>query len=307
MNDRANAGVAERLRRVPRVCLQMRVIVGFPGEPSHDECQTIEVGAGGALLVVPRRVEVGQSLLLINPDSWKQISCRVRNVKQIGSGANQVGVEFATESNNFWGLEHEENSQRLNTKRRRLFSWPTFLLAGLMGLIFLFIARSHRSNPASAPAVRSVFQDAAPEEARLIPGMEDYRLATLGDFDPDAAAWLGNYGQPVSGEIPGAFSAFGKSRAYVFVAKDATWRIVILADGQLRCDAPYRRVAIVARIPKQAIQKIVWADPPPADSEGDGLLIVRIAKDPGSAVVLFLRRGEVVSGTPVGYWQIPLR
>jgi hypothetical protein len=139
-----------------------------------------------------------------------------------------------------------------------------------MGLILLFIARSHGSNPGSAPAVRSVFEDAAPEEARLIPGIEDYRLATLGDFDPDAAARLGNYGQPVSGEIPGAFSAFGKSRAYVFVAEDATWRIVILADGKLRCDAQYRRVAIVARIPKQAIQKIVWADPPPQTPRATG-------------------------------------
>jgi hypothetical protein len=83
-------------------------------------------------------------------------------------------------------------------------------------------------------------------------------------------------------------------------------RVVILADGKLRCDAQYRRVAIVARVPKQSIQKIIWADPPPAGSEGDGLLVVRTANDLGSAVVLFLRGDEVVSGTPTGYWQVPL-
>ena len=306
MGDGANAKGGDGPRRVSRVSLQMRVLVGFPGQPTHYECQTIEAGSGGALLVVPRRVEVGQSLLLINPESWKQISCRVRHVQQIEAGVSHVGVEFTTESNNFWGLDPEENSETRTPKRWRVFSWSTLMLAGLLGLIFLFVARSHRPNRGPGPSVRSIPQDVAPEEARLIPGIEDDRLATVGDFDPDIASWLANSGRQVSGDIRGAFSAFGQSRAYAFVAKDGTWRIVILADGQLRCDAPYRRVAIVARIPKQAIQKIVWADPPPADSDGDGLLIVRSAKDPGSAVVLFLRRGEVVSGTPVGYWQIPL-
>jgi hypothetical protein len=110
----------------------------------------------------------------------------------------------------------------------------------------------------------------------------------------------------VSGDIQGAFSAFGQSQAYVLVGKGANWRILILADGQLRCDAQYRNVAIVARVPKEAIQRIVWADPPPADTDGDGLLVVRTANDLGSAVVLFLRGDEVVSGTPTGYLQIPL-
>src|SRR6266851_5477269 len=67
-----------------------------------------------------------------------------------------------------------------------------------------------------------------------------------------------------------------------------------------------RRAAVVARVPKQAIQKIIWAKPPPAGPEGDGLVVVRTADDPGSAVVLFLRGHEVVSGTPTGFWQIPL-
>ena len=82
--------------------------------------------------------------------------------------------------------------------------------------------------------------------------------------------------------------------------------IVILADGQLRCDAKYRSVAIVARVPKGAIQNVIWANPPPADSEGDGLLVVRNASELRSGVVLLLRGDEVVTGTPTSYQHIPL-
>jgi hypothetical protein len=338
--------------------LEMPVFVSLPGEPSYDECKTLQIGALGALLELSRNVDLGQELLLTNPKSLNQIICRVRNVKPKGRGVNHVGVEFATESNKFWGIafpsgdrdpadckllqrpesaadpsfrpfpgpsssgmakaaemtgseaaelpiDHEE-IVKLMPRRWGVLTWPTFVLAGLTGLIFLFIARHYKSSTGSASAKRSIFQDVAPNVARLIPGIETYRLARPADFDPDAVAWLTNSGQQAGGEIQGAFSAFGQSRAYVLAGKDGTRRIVILANGQLRCDAQYRRVAIVARVPKQAIQKIIWAKPPPAGSEGDGLLVVRTANDPGSSVVLFLQGHEVVSGTPSGYWQIPL-
>ena len=308
-------------RRAPRLRLEMPVLVSFPGESSYDEFKTVEVAILGALLAGSRTVAVGQELLLTNPKSWEQITCHVRSIRPKGPGVNHVGVEFATEWNDFWDstppseecnpterklLKKREDNYQRTLKRWRGLTWPTFVLAGLVGLISLFVARSYRSNAGSAPAIRSVFRDVSAEEARLIPGIENYRLATPGDFDPDAVSWLTNSGQQTSGEILGAFSVFGQSRAYVLVGKDAMWRIVIFADGQLRCDAQYQHVAIVARVPKQATQKIIWANPPPAGSEGDGLLIVRTAKDLGSAVVLFLQGDQIVSGTPVGYWEIPL-
>ena len=305
-------------RRVPRLRLEIPILVSFPGESSYDECETVEVGALGALLASSGTMKVGQELFLTNPNSWEQITCHVRHVTPRGAGVSHVGVEFASESNEFWDAAvrssgaaafpavHEEIA-KLTPKRWRALSRPTIVLAGMTGLIFLFlfVARSDKSKSRSAPATRAIFQDVALEQARLIPGIENYRLATPADFDPDAVFWVKNSGQKVSGEIPGAFSAFGQSQAYVLVGKDAKWRIVILANGKLRCDAQYRSVAVVARVPKHAIEKIIWADRPPVGSEGDGLLVVRTANDPGSAIVLFLREDEVVSATPAGYWQIP--
>ena len=356
MTSSVDADTAQRAsRRARRLPLEMPVFVSSPGEPSYDEGKTLRISALGALLELSRNVDLGQELLLTNPKSLKQISCRVRNIKPKGQGVNHVGVEFATESNKFWGiafpsgdcdpadrrllqrsesaadpsfpplpgqfvsgmpkaipvmgseatelpLDHEELA-KFFPKPRRLLGWPMFALAGF---IFLFVARYYKKSTGSVSAKRSLYQEIAPDVARLIPGIETYRLATPADFDPDAVAWLTNSGRQASGEIQGAFSAFGQSRAYVLVGKDGARRIVILANGQLRCDAQYRRVAVVARVPKQAIQKIIWAKPPPAGPEGDGLVVVRTANDPGSSVVLFLRGHEVVSGTPTGFWQIPL-
>jgi hypothetical protein len=304
-------------RRLSRLQLEMPILVSFPGESSYDNCETIEVSALGALLASSGTMKVGQELFLTNPNSWVQISCHVRHVTPKGAGMSHVGVEFATESNEFWDAVvrsseaaafpavHKEIAT-LTAKRWRVLSWQTIVFTCLMGLILLFIARSHWPSTGAAPAVRSVFQGLAADEGRLIPGIENYRLATPADFDPPAVFWVAKSGQKVGGEIRGAFSAFGQSQAYVLIGKDAKWRIVILTNGRLRCDAEYRTVAVVARVPKQAIEKIIWADPPPAGYEGDGLLVVRTANDPGSAFVLFLRGDEVVSGTPAGYWQIPL-
>ena len=356
VSSSVNADTAQRAsRRAPRMPFEMPVFVSSPGEPSYDEGKTLRIGPLGALLELSRNVDLGQELLLTNPKSLHQISCRVRNIKPKGQGVNHVGVEFATESDKFWGVAFpsgdcdpadrrllprpesaadpsfqpppgasssgmpktiaamgskaaelpldQEDIAKFIPRRRRLLGWPMFALAGL---IFLFVARYYKASTGSASAKKSILQDVPPEVARLIPGIETYRLATPADFDPDAVAWLTNAGRQASGEIQGAFSAFGQSRAYVLVGKDGARRIVILANGQLRCDAQYRRVAVVARVPKQAIQKIIWAKPPPAGPDGDGLVVVRTADDPGSAVVLFLRGHEVVSGTPTGFWQIPL-
>lgn len=179
------------------------------------------------------------------------------------------------------------------------------MVAGLLGLILPAVGVTHKWNTAPAPEVSSIYKDVAAEEARLIPGIEKYRLATRGDFDSDTVSWLNGSGQKVTGQVSGAFSAYGQSRVYILVGDDKLWRIVILANGKLRCDAQYRGVAIVARVPKDAVQKINWADPPPSDSEGDGLLVVRAANDFGTSVVLFLRGDQVVSGTPSDYRQIP--
>ena len=105
-------------------------------------------------------------------------------------------------------------------------------------------------------------------------------------------------------DIPGAYSAAGSSHAYVLIGRDSTWRVLIVANGQVRCDARYRTLSVVARIPKNLIQKIAWSEQPQAESEGDGLLVVRAANSPASGLVLFLNGDQVETGTPFSYYEV---
>jgi PilZ domain-containing protein len=192
-------------------------------------------------------------------------------------------------------------------KRWRSLSIPGFALAGLLtlGLLSMGLLSIAISRRRQAPAVHWIpaAQKVAPEDASVIPDSDSYRLATAEDFAPESSSWLAA-GQQAGGDIPGSYSATGWSHAYVLIGKDAVWRVLIVANGQLLCDAQYRNLAIVARVPRNLIAGIDWSNPPPAESEGDGLLIVRNANDPASSVVLFLRGDQVVTGAPFNYYQV---
>jgi hypothetical protein len=139
----------------------------------------------------------------------------------------------------------------------------------------------------------------------LISDSDNFRLATTADFDPDAISWLHGSSPEASGEIPGAYSGADKSDAYVLIGKNGMRRVLIMANGQVRCDAQYRTIALAVRVPRISMEKIDWSRPP-GESDGDGLLIVPTADQLGSSVVLFLNGQQVVSGTPIDYRQVLL-
>ncbi|MFZ0819521.1 MAG: hypothetical protein WAM91_05590 [Candidatus Acidiferrales bacterium] len=179
------------------------------------------------------------------------------------------------------------------------------LLAVSAAFFTLWTVEARRSSVAGL-AVSERFSPVGvlPEDARLIPGINRSRIATADDFDSDAVTWLRGLGRQISGKIPGVFFGSFESNAYVLVGKANERRVVILAGGELRYNAEYPVVAIAARVPKELIQKISWADPSPPESDGDGLLIVRAADAPASSVVLFLRGTQVVSANPSDYRQV---
>jgi hypothetical protein len=96
----------------------------------------------------------------------------------------------------------------------------------------------------------------------------------------------------------------GESRAYVLVGKDKAWRVVIVADGRLRYDASYLKLALVARVRKEFVRRITWAEFPAPEGDGDGLLIVRDGATSSSGVVLFLRGDGIASAAPRDYRQV---
>jgi hypothetical protein len=184
------------------------------------------------------------------------------------------------------------------------------VLACSAALLVVWTAMPHEFTAPVAPAAAATkvaVPTGLPIEIAGIPDIGGFRPARTGDFDPEGVSWLQRWRLPASGQISGDYTASGKSWAYILLGKDQTWRVLILADRQLRCDVRYQAIAIAARVPKEFTQSIQWDEPVPPESDGDGLLIVRSAKDPGSGVVLFLQGTDVVSGSrPADYRQIHL-
>jgi len=155
------------------------------------------------------------------------------------------------------------------------------------------------ASAGDAPGVSS-------EITRIMPRASGVRLAAKEDFDPEAVSWLENSGQEVSSQIRGDFTGSGESRGYLWVGNNKSWNVVLLANNQTRCDVSLPTVAIAARVSKESLNRIQWDGPAPPEPSGDGLLIVRSAKDPASSVLLSLRGTEVVGSHPADYRQVPL-
>lgn len=178
------------------------------------------------------------------------------------------------------------------------------MMVGLITSVLLFMAWMTLRSPNDGTGANGNVAGVEPEDASRIPRIDRTRLATVGDFEPDAVSWLHDSGQKVIGKIPGFYSGSKKSNAYILVGEANERRVVILAGGQLQYNAEYPRIAIAACVPMESVRKIKWADAVPPESDGDGLLLVRSADAPASGVVLFLRGSQVVSGSPVDYREI---
>lgn len=143
--------------------------------------------------------------------------------------------------------------------------------------------------------------------SRVMPQAPGFRLATKEDFEPEAVSWLQSGRQEVSGGVRGNSAGSGGSwAAYLWVDEHKSWQVVLVAGAQTRCDLSFPSVAIAARVSKDVIKGIQWDGSGPSEPSGDGLLIVRSAKDQSSGVVLFLQGGDIVRSYPVDYRQIPL-
>jgi hypothetical protein len=304
---------------------------------SYGEVKILAVSVAGATLALAGALEIGQELLLINPATGKQALCRVRSVDPKEDGRNHVGVDFAAAT-----ATSTPNARFPNV--RLVAALAIFVAAGVLFAAtlhrFAVPPSSARNAPgsgantypldqrdlensgvpldrdsayppgfayAASPAGASRPFPLLPEVLRLIPNIAEFRIATAPDFDPQAASWLSRWRLSADGVIPGNFAGSGQSQAYILLGKDNSWRVIIMADVQLLCDVRYQTIAIAARLPREFVPSIQWEGPAPPQSDRDGLLIVRSAQDPSSAVVLFLQGGEVVSGNrPADYRRVPL-
>jgi hypothetical protein len=101
---------AER-RRSPRRILDVALIVrGQTAEqqPFQEETFTISVSAHGALVLLATKVTLGQTIILMKPESRQEQEGRVSRLGSLYGGLAQVAVEFSQPAPEFW---HDSRSQ----------------------------------------------------------------------------------------------------------------------------------------------------------------------------------------------------
>src|ERR1700722_17118531 len=96
-------------RRNERDVLRLPFVVRQQSEgnedPSVEKSQTLVVNAQGALIVLTMRVRLAQRLVLQNPTSGKEQSCRVVHVGERQSNTSEIGVEFLEPAPHFWNID----------------------------------------------------------------------------------------------------------------------------------------------------------------------------------------------------------
>jgi len=101
----SNLAPMSNRRRSQRVLLRIPIAVIAPGPDKNmvrEQTHTLVVNAHGALIQLELKVREGQVLILQNPETSEEQSCRVIHVHQIGEGKTEVGIEFLRAAPNFW-------------------------------------------------------------------------------------------------------------------------------------------------------------------------------------------------------------
>ena len=98
---------ASNRRRSERVMLQIRVKVlaeAADRAQVQEDTHTLVVNAHGGLMKLRAELLVGQPIVLVNPQSGMEQSCRVVRIDQAGGDYFAVAFEFDSPSPKFWPI-----------------------------------------------------------------------------------------------------------------------------------------------------------------------------------------------------------
>jgi hypothetical protein len=196
----------------------------------------------------------------------------------------------------------------------RPWNWFRTAYVGLSVLLLSLLVLNRAREAPIAPATP------APDpvgisrvEAAQISDVQQWHVAQSPDFEPAALSWLQQKGARLAGHIPVSFrNSPASGVAYILKknngADPRSARLVMLVDGQMRFDLALPQLAIVARVPVEAIESIQWAGRAPVgQADSDGILVVRSLEGPETATVFFFSGLRLLSGKPKDYQSLPVR
>lgn len=184
---------------------------------------------------------------------------------------------------------------------------PLLLAGGAALLIAVLIGwnmlRVKEEEPTGPP------EGVAAADVALIPDLNHWALVEDKDLDVSTLGWARQQGAAATPHITADFAGAGSAAdsAYVLKRRGGMMRVVILSGGKSRYDTNFTPLALVARVPKGALDGIAWTDKVAGAPDGDGLLIVRKADDPTTAVVVMLTKGRAITGHPPSFRDLHLQ
>jgi hypothetical protein len=103
----AGGPVFQDRRRSERVMLRLNVLVRLEtskGSPLQTHAFTIVVNANGGQLRSPFRMDLDQGITLINPQTGKEVDCRVVSVDRTADGDYLASFAFGQADPSFWPM-----------------------------------------------------------------------------------------------------------------------------------------------------------------------------------------------------------
>jgi len=101
----SNASSGSDRRRSQRVYLRIPIAViahGADRKMTREQTHTVVVNAHGALIHLELKVTEGQTLILQNPETSEEQTCRVVRTKSGTDGKTEVAIEFLKPAPKFW-------------------------------------------------------------------------------------------------------------------------------------------------------------------------------------------------------------
>ena len=271
----------------------------FSSDTKFGEVEKLCSSTSTFLALENRTLELSE-LVLPEDNVYQHVLSRIHGMAKIAYATAQMPGIAATKAGS--GL-----ARQWNWFRTAYVGLPVLLILSL-----LVLTRAHKAPTPSSPQVLYPV-GISRDEAAQIPAIQQWRLAQPADFEPGALSWLQQQGSMLTGRIPVSFtnSPTGGA-AYILKRSDGTdsrsARLVMFVDGQLRFDLALPELAIVARVPVEAIESIHWTGRTPVgQADSDGILVVRKMELPETATIFFFSGLHLLSGRPKDYQSLPAR
>jgi hypothetical protein len=192
---------------------------------------------------------------------------------------------------------------------RHVFTRMT-MAAGVVVAIASVVAAVQVPTPIPTGANETLSNGILPTDAVVIADAPAWHAAGAQEMEVAGVEMLRTNGIPASGRIVGDFSgtATGQDVAYLLINDEGKKRVVIIGGHQKRYDVRFNNIAMIARVPKDALSSTPWKnDKAPTGIAGDGLLIVREPEVAESGVVVFLTADGITSFTPTSWHDVRLK